>query len=80
MFNKFKKTSEKQGNESVKSEKSTEKKSYNVIIGICMFLTVLSIAYSSWIIITGIDSLIPKIFIAPQALFAIVYSYIQFIK
>lgn len=52
----------------------------NAILGICNLFVVVSIAYSSAITFIGVDSLVSKIALIPQALFALIILVKSFSK
>lgn len=56
------------------------KNSKNGIMGVMLLLVVASIAYSSAVIIMGVDGYIAKVLIAPQIIFAAVTLIKQFTK
>lgn len=70
------------------TEKSTSKKAVkkpnkgamSAIIGIGLLMAVVSIAYSSTIIIMGTEGILPLVFIAPQVILAGIIAVRQFIK
>lgn len=51
---------------------NTERK--YAIIGLCRLLAVVSIIYSTVVIVQGVDDIIPKILIAPQAILAAIMA------
>lgn len=65
----------KKSKKPTKAELELAKKQYdNAIIGIGLLLVVVSIAYSTSVILLGVDSLGSKIALLPQAIFALVIS------
>jgi len=65
----------------VKSKENEGKKTFgSIIISIVMLLVVISIAYSTYRILTGTDDLVAWVMIIPQALFAAFVLVKQFIK
>ncbi len=54
----------------VKKSKKAQESISNVIMGLGLFAVVLSIAYSSTVIVIGTDDIAPKVLIAPQVIFA----------
>lgn len=64
-----------------KKEQKTKGKSFgNVIMDLGMLLVVLSIAYSTYRILTGTSSIVSWIFLIPQACFAAYILVKQFVK
>ena len=60
--------------------KVTGWKRFRGIIGIGLAFVIVSIAYSSVVIWTGTEGLLPKIMLAPQAIFALVLLGVAFAK
>jgi len=52
----------------------------NVILGICQLLVFVSVAYSTAVIYTGVDSLMSKIALLPQVIFALIILVKSFSK
>lgn len=60
-----------------KSNKKVEKQASFGILGIALLFVIVSIAYSSTVILLGTDGLLPKIALAPQILFGVgVLAYV----
>lgn len=70
--------------ENIKNIKKQNRKSLinqigSGIIGACKILALLSITYSSYVIITGTDTLIPKLLVIPQIGLIVAYLIDAFI-
>lgn len=63
-----------------KSEKSYKLERYNAIIGIGLLFVFVSIAYSTTIVLMGVDSLESKLLLIPQCVFALCIAVIAFSK
>ena len=61
-------------------KQNTIKNSKNSIMGVMLLLVTASIAYSSAVIIMGVDGYIAKALIAPQIVFAVMTLIKQFTK
>lgn len=78
------------GNKHMASEEKATKKNekapvspwrkFRAIIGIGLALVVVSIAYSVVVILLGTEGLLPKIMLAPQAIFALIVLGVAFAK
>jgi hypothetical protein len=79
MFKK-KSTDESSSKSTNKANKKVEKQSSFGILGIALLLVIVSIAYSSAVILLGTDGLTPKIMLAPQILFGVLVLGIAFYK
>ena len=63
--------------------KSTEPKAprnYSKVTGVAMLLVIASIAFSSYIVIMGVEQLVPKLMLAPQIMFAAIEAVKRFTK
>ena len=79
-----KKEGEKSIMENIKKIKKENRKNLinqigNSIMGACKILALLSITYSSYVIITGTDTLIPKLLVVPQIGLIVAYLIDAFI-
>jgi len=50
------------------------------IMGVLQLFVVVSIAYSSYIVIAGTDGLVPKLLVIPQILWAVIILVMKFTK
>lgn len=59
--------------------KKSKIKSYNVI-GLLQVFVLVSIAYSTYVVVLGTDGLTPKVMVVPQTLYATVLLVNKFLK
>lgn len=53
---------------------------YSKVTGVGMLLVIASIAFSSYIVIMGVEQLVPKLMLVPQVLFAAIEAVKRFTK
>ena len=63
--------------ETVKKQKSSK---LDGIMGVLQLFVVVSIAYSSYIVIAGTDGLTPKLLVIPQIMWAVIILVMKFTK
>lgn len=62
------------------NQSDKNKELFGGIMGLWLLLVTISIAYSSFVIWTGLEGIIPKIMIAPMALYGATIMVKRFIK
>lgn len=63
-----------------KPKLKTSKKAAHGIMNLGLLVTVLSIAYTTYVVVAGTEGITPKVLTAPQALFAAAVLIKQFIR
>lgn len=60
--------------------KANKPSKLNGIMGVLQLFVVVSIAYSSYIVIAGTDGLVPKLLVAPQIMWVMIVLVTKFTK
>jgi hypothetical protein len=63
-----------------KTKEDKSPRDFSKVTGVSMLLVIASIAFSSYIVIMGVEQLIPKLMLVPQILFAAVEAVRRFTK